>query len=118
MAGLLMRESKAHANTGINYAADETLLCAGILRVATDEDGGRYGFFDVLTAFQPNEDGPQAAQWKQGCEIAWAVYQYIKFDAADPAGYADKIPILPCRDDDFVSRTLKQGVEEQSRLSR
>ena len=68
----------------------------------------RYAFFDVLTAFQPNEEGPQAAQWKQGCAIAWAVHEYIKADDASPKGYADKIEVLPCRDDDFVSRTLKK----------
>jgi hypothetical protein len=26
-----------------------------------------------------------------------------------PRPYADKIPVLPCRDDDFISRTLKQA---------
>jgi hypothetical protein len=106
MAGLLMRESDKHANTGINYATNENLLCAGVLRVASNDDGTSYGFFDVLTAFQPNEEGPQAEQWKQGCAVAWAVNKYAKADDSDPSGYADKIPVLPFDRHDHVSRTL------------
>jgi hypothetical protein len=106
MAGLLMRESEKHANSGINYATNENLLCAGVLRVASEDDGTKYGFFDVLTAFQPNEDGPQVEQWKQGCAIAWAVNKYAKADDADPEGYADKIPVLPFNRQDHVTRTL------------
>jgi hypothetical protein len=62
----------------------------------------------VLTAFQPNEEGPQVAQWEQGCAIAQGVFEYIKSDAADPAGYADKIPVLPFRKHDHVSRQMAQ----------
>jgi hypothetical protein len=108
IAGRLMRMSDKHDNGGIYYAAGESLLCAGVLRTTTDDRGQAYAFYDVLTAFQPNEDGPQVAQWRQGCAIAWAVHEYITGDSADPSGYADKIDVLPFRYDDFTSRELKR----------
>jgi hypothetical protein len=107
LAGLLMRRSDKHANTGIHYATIDNLLCVGVLRTADDENGA-YSFFDVLTAFQPNEEGPQAVQWQQGCDISYAVHKYMKSDDADPTGYADGIEVLPSRSDDFISRELKR----------
>lgn len=108
IVGMLMCMSDKHANTGINYATADNLLCAGVLRVADDE-GGAYGFFDVLTAFKPNEEGPQVAQWNQGCAIARAVHDYIESDDPDRNGYADDIEVLPLRGDDFISRELKRA---------
>jgi hypothetical protein len=107
VAGLLMRQSTRHANTGLYYATSNTLLCAGVLRTATDEATAPYSFFDVLTAFQPNEEGPQVAQWQQGVAIATAVHKYMESDDADPEGYADDIAVLPPRSDDHVSRELQ-----------
>jgi hypothetical protein len=45
----------------------------------------------------------------QGRAVMAAALEYAQSDSLDPRPYADKIPVLPCRDDDFVSRTLKQG---------
>jgi hypothetical protein len=107
-AGRLMQQSKRHANTGLYYATAGTLLCAGVLRTAHNDNDDRYCFFDVVTAFQP-QDGPQAAQWKQGAALAEAVQTYVDADDADPAGYADDIAVLPPRSDDYVSRELKKA---------
>ena len=108
-AGLLLRESEKHANTAV-YLANDELLCAGVLRIAPadDEDSKGYRFFDVLTAFRPNEEGPQVAQWKQGCAITAAVNKYLRADDADPAGYGDDIAVLPARNDDFISTELRR----------
>jgi hypothetical protein len=107
-AGRLMQMSKKHANTGLHYATAGTLLCAGILRTAQNDNDERYCFFDVITAFQP-QDGPQAAQWKQGAALALAVHAYVEADDADPEGYANDIEVLPPRSDDYVSRELKRA---------
>jgi hypothetical protein len=104
LVGLLMRESSKHANSGIYYATAENLLCAGVLRVAE-----KYAFFDMLTAFQPNEEGPQVRQWNQGLAIANTLCDYLQSKNADPAGYADKIEVLPFRSSDFISRELKRA---------
>jgi hypothetical protein len=42
-----------------------------------------------------------------------AAREYLMSDDPDPRGRVDNIAVLPCREDDFVSRTLKQGAEEQ-----
>jgi hypothetical protein len=108
LTGLIMRESEKHANTAIGYAADD-LLCAGVLRVIDEpEDGKGHAFFDVLTAYQPNEIGPQVAKWKQGCAIAVAVREYLQSDEANPDGWADDIAVLVARNDDFVSNQLRR----------
>ena len=109
LTGLLMRLSDKHANTGIYYAtANDNLLCAGVLRTAESETDA-YSFYDVLTAFQPDEDGPQARQWLQGVATAMAVHKYVKSDDSDPRGYADDIDVLPFHHDDYVSRELKKA---------
>ena len=106
LTGLLMRHSVKHANSALYYAtANDNLLCAGVLRTAED----KYGFYDVLTAFQPDEEGPQAKQWMQGVAVAVAVHKYVKSDDADPAGYADNVDVLPFHHDDYVSRELKKA---------
>ena len=109
VVGLLMRHSDKHANTGIYFASSEPLLCAGVLRSATDGQGRQYCFYDVLTAFQPNEDGTQDKQWAQGCKLSDAVDRYIRSDDADPSGHVDDIAVLPFTHDDFVSRELKRA---------
>jgi hypothetical protein len=108
IAGLLMRESEQHFNTAIHLVHDE-LLVAGVLRIAPDEDEADkgYGFLDVLTAYQPHEDGPQVGKWQQGRAITVAVNRYLLADDADPTGYADGVEVLPRRADDYVSRELK-----------
>jgi hypothetical protein len=111
VAGLLMRQSSKHANTALHYATVGNLLCAGVLRTATEEVMP-YSFFDVLTAFVPNEEGPQVAQWQQGLAIATAVHKYIDSDNADPEGYADNIAVLPPRSNDHVSRELMGASQE------
>jgi len=107
ITGLLMRRSDKHANTGVHLAV-ENLLCAGVLRCASDEVG-RYAFFDVLTALQQSEEGPQVRQWQQGCEISYIVHKYLTGDDADPTGYADKVSVLLPRSDDYVSRELRKA---------
>jgi hypothetical protein len=104
IAGYLLRESAKHANTEINYAI-ENLICTGRLRFAEDE-GQQYAFYDVATVLPLDEVA--MAKREQGVAIAWAVHKYIKSNNPDPRGCADKIPVLPCRDDDFVSRALKE----------
>jgi hypothetical protein len=106
--GRLMQISKKHANTGLYYATAGTLLCAGVLRTAHNDNDDRYCFFDVVTAFQP-QDGPQAPQWKQGAALAEAVQAYVDSDDADTTGYADNIEVLPPRNDDYVSRELRKA---------
>jgi hypothetical protein len=103
-AGLLMRESDPHCNTGLNYCVGN-MVCTGNLRVAPQEDGSHYGFFDVLTVLPPDNE-PRKAD--QGVRIALAVKKYFDSDDADPCGYGDAIPVLPAFEGDFVSRTLRK----------
>jgi hypothetical protein len=88
-----------------NYAA-ENMICTGQLRFA-EAGKERYGFYDVSTVLPLFEVAK--AKRDQGIAIAWTVYNYITSDDPDPRGRADEIAVLPCRDDDFVSRTLKQA---------
>jgi hypothetical protein len=108
LAGLLLRRSDRHANSGLYYATAETLLCAGVLR-SVDSERGTFGFYDVLTAFQPDEEGPQVAQWRQGVAVAQAVHKYIDSNDANPAGYVDDVDVMPFHYDDYVSRELKKA---------
>lgn len=110
LAGLLVRESPKHFGTEINFAV-RTMICTGVFRFATSEDGRRYGFYDVLTVLPPDDPERQARKIDQGVAIANAVYAYIQANDSDPSGYADKIPVLPFRDTDYVSRTLAEAKE-------
>jgi hypothetical protein len=105
VVGYLLQESAKHANTEINFATDD-MLCTGRLRFASSDEGHQYRFFDVSTVL-PLDEVPVAKR-DQGVAIAWAVHDYIISDDPDPRGRADAIAVLPCRDDDFVSRTLKE----------
>lgn len=108
IAGLLLRESEKHLNTGINVTL-EGMVCTGVLRVGNpDPDGQRYQFFDVVTVLPSDLYDKQ--KLAQGRVITEAVTKYITGDDADPDVFAEKIPILPFRDDDFVSRELKREV--------
>jgi hypothetical protein len=89
----------------INYAA-ENMVCTGCLRFA-EAGKERYGFYDVTTVLPLDEVAK--AKRDQGITVAWAVYNYITSDDPDPRGRANGIAVLPCRGDDFVSRTLKQA---------
>src|SRR6516164_4993538 len=113
MAGVLMRDSDRHVNTQLNYAvANESsnMICTGILRRARREDGRHYGFFDVLTVL-PDDDPRKLPQFEQGIAVAHAVHKYVRSDDSDPNGYAADIPVLRCRDDDYVSRFIAGKLE-------
>jgi hypothetical protein len=107
VAGLLMRDSFKHHGTAINLAFKD-LICAGTLRyVLSDEPGRWHGFFDVLTALEPNIlNNKRAAQMKQGTRLTNAVLDYINSDNSRIAGWAEKIPVLPFDESDYVSREL------------
>jgi hypothetical protein len=106
-AGLLMRESDAHNNSGINYCVGD-FICTGNLRVALQDNGHHYGFFDVLTVLPPDTE---PRKFDQGVRIARAVKQYFNSDDSDPSGYADSIPVLPAFTEDFVSRSLAKPAQ-------
>jgi hypothetical protein len=106
IAGLLMRESAKHHNTQLNLTL-ENMMCTGVLRVAKDEDGYPYGFFDVLTVLDADGAVLKQARYAQGCWVGNAAMKYIRGDDADPDGYADDIPVLPFHETDFVSRELR-----------
>jgi hypothetical protein len=103
IVGYLMQESIKHAHSEINLAVRD-MLCTGRLRFAADEKS-HYRFFDVLTVLPLDE--VSNAKRDQGIAIARMVHAYMASDDADPRGRADAIAVLLCRDDDFVSRTLK-----------
>jgi hypothetical protein len=107
-AGHLMSESPKHIATQINFTIGE-ITAAGILRASTDAEKD-FAFFDVLTVLAIDEaQASKQAQRDQGLAIASATIEYITSGDPDPRGWADTIPVLPCRDDDFVSRELKQS---------
>jgi len=118
-AGLLMRESTKHTNTGINYVVPGTddnsdpILCTGVLRYAANERGnGVYGFFDVITALPFNEH--HHALWAQGVSVSLMVKEYVTCDDADPSGWAErkKIAVLPAPNFDYVSKELKNARDQ------
>jgi hypothetical protein len=100
LAGLLLRESTKHDGTEINIAAeDEGLLITGVMRVSE-----RYAYYDAHTCLpMPEHCTPAVAQ---GRAILKAVAKYVKSDDADPRGYADDIPVIPHRGDDYITRML------------
>jgi hypothetical protein len=105
IAGLLMRESKKHLNTAINLAF-EGIVCVGTLRFAQGNETEKgFGFYDVITVLQHSEK--LAAQLNQGNLITHMVVEYIEGDDASPRSRADKIPVLPFREADYVSRELR-----------
>jgi hypothetical protein len=106
IAGVLMRESKKHINTEINFAVED-MLCTGVLRYADDDDNTWLGFYDVITALPIDEAAPKKID--QGCAIAWAVHNYVNSKDADPTGYGDKIAVLPFHERDYISRVTKEG---------
>jgi hypothetical protein len=106
IAGYLMQESTKHAHSEINYAVGD-MVCTGRLRCAADEKS-QYRFFDVATVLPLDE--VSIAKRDQGIAINRMVYAHIASENADPRGCADKIAVLPCRDDDYVSRTLRAAV--------
>jgi hypothetical protein len=103
VVGYIMQESPKHAHSELNYAI-ENMVCTGRLRFATDEDS-QFRFFDVSTVL-PLDEVPTSKR-KQGIAITQMVHAYVTGSDADPRGCADKIAVLPCRDDDYVSRTLR-----------
>ncbi len=106
VAGMIMRESRKHRNTEINMLYNN-MLCTGVLRFARNDDGTVYGFFDVLTVLAPEGDGDRKIRQRvQGKLITEAAVKYVRSDNADPAGYADKIAVLPFHESDYVSREL------------
>jgi len=105
VVGYVMQESPKHAHSEINYAI-ENMICTGRLRCATDERD-QYRFFDVATVLPLDE--VSIAKRNQGLAISQMVHAYLISKDADPRGCADKIAVLPCREDDYVSRTLKSG---------
>ena len=102
--GLLMRESPKHLNTEINLAF-EGMLCLGVQRDVPKGEKRRYGFYDVVTVLYPDEE-QHPKKIEQGSIINNVVHAYLKTDSSDPRGYADKIPVLPFRESDYVSRQL------------
>ena len=83
------------------------MLVTGVLRSASTTEGVSYRFFDVLTVLpRPERHTPKLAQ---GSAVADAVGNYLTADSADRRGYADKIPVLPFHESDFVSLTQKAG---------
>jgi hypothetical protein len=103
VAGYLLQESAKHVDSEINFATKD-IICTGRLRFAKDE-GSQYRFFDVATVLPLDE--VSVSKREQGIAITHMVRKYITGSDADPRGCADAIAVLPCRDDDFVSRTLK-----------
>jgi hypothetical protein len=113
VAGYLLQESDRHINSEINYATG-SMVCTGRLRFTSSEDGCQHRFFDVATVL-PLEDVSEAKR-EQGIAITKMVHAYITGSDADPRGCADAIAVLPCRDDDFVSRTIKQRNAREERV--
>ena len=107
IAGYLLQESDRHVLSEINYAADD-MVCTGQLRFV---NANERHFFDVTTVLPLDE--VSNAKRDQGTAIARMVHAYITSGDADPHGYVDAIAVLPCREDDYVSRTLKQNTELQ-----
>jgi hypothetical protein len=106
IAGRLMRGSSKHANTPLNLTIGE-ITAAGVLRTNVEQ---RFAFFDVLTVLTIDETQvSKRAALDQGRALLAAAIEYVQSGDLDPRPYADKVPVLPCRDDDFVSRTLKQA---------
>ena len=106
IAGRLMRGSSKHANTPLNLTIGE-ITAAGVLRTNVEQ---RFAFFDVLTVLTIDEtQASKRAALDQGRAVLAAAFEYVQSGDLDPRPYADKVPVLPCRDDDFVSRTLKQA---------
>ena len=80
VAGMVLRESDKHANTGIYFAAEDA-LCAGVLRVEPTS----HAFLDILTTLPLNEDVNER-QWTRVIAITWMVHNYITVLDADPKG--------------------------------
>jgi hypothetical protein len=107
IAGHLMRRSSKHANTQLNLTIGD-ITAAGVLRISTRAEQ-QFACFDVLTVLAIDEaQASKQPQRIQGIAILHAALEYFRSGDPDPRRYTDKIPVLPCRDDDFVSRTLKQ----------
>jgi hypothetical protein len=104
IVGYLMQGSDKHIHSEINYAIGD-MVCTGRLRFANLDEGHQFRFFDVLTVLPLDE--VSSAKRDQGIAITRMVHAYITSDDLNPCGRADAIAVLPCRDDDFVSRTLK-----------
>jgi hypothetical protein len=109
VVGYLMQESLKHVHSEINFATEE-MVCTGRLRFANSDEGHQFRFFDVSTVLPLDE--VSSAKRDQGIAITRMVHAYITSNDADPRGCADAIAVLPCRDDDFVSRTLS-SIERQ-----
>ena len=102
MAGMILRPSIKHIGTGIHFAWGSDLICIGTLR---DAEPSR--FYDVITIMERDDTEPVPRA--QGDALAKACATYIKSDCADTDGYADRIPVLPFGEKDYVSQQLKRA---------
>jgi hypothetical protein len=85
----------------IMFENDDGSICIGTIRTAEREN-----FFDVITILPCDDTEP--TQRAQGDALATACVAYIKSDDADPAGYMDRLAVLPFDGSDYISRELKQ----------
>jgi hypothetical protein len=106
VVGYLMQESDKHANSEINFATGE-MVCTGRLRFAKDQEKSSYRFFDVSTVLPLDE--VSNTKRDQGIAVTRMVHAYITSNDADPHGCANAIAVLPCREDDFITRTLRSS---------
>jgi hypothetical protein len=105
--GLLMRESGKHLGTEINVAFADNIVCTGTLRNVLNDAAGRWrGFYDMLTVLEHTDGVQRQLKITQGAMLADMALKYMQGDDADPSGWADKIPVLPFHEDDYVSREI------------
>jgi hypothetical protein len=106
VVGLLMRESSKHCGTELNLAFTDILL-TGTLRYVINDTGDHWrGFFDVLTTLEHTDGVQRQLKITQGAMLADMALKYMQGDDADPSGWANKIPVLPFHEDDYVSREI------------
>jgi hypothetical protein len=101
--GYLARESEKHFGTAINVAVGD-IICTGVLREETTDDGKQHRFFDVLTTLQLDMVSP--ATRAQGSMLGHLAHDYVKRDDGNPTGLFDRIPVLPFNQNDYVTRSI------------
>jgi len=102
VTGILMRESEKHLGTSINVWTEGNLLFTGTMRSNGSDDI----FFDVRTTLPADQPKYEQQRIQGGC-ISKIVTTYLESEIADPRGFAEKIPLLPYRED-YVTQELRR----------
>jgi len=115
--GILMRYSKAHADSGMALRFGDTLIVGSLKNAIKDVGGGKgveCALFDVRTAL-PADEVKDYRQVEQGQLATHAVNQWLEQRTLSGPlldKLAASIPVLPRREDDYTLQAARAAMEQ------